>query len=916
MLCPGCGTEIADTSRFCPSCGASLDPSSAPTLDGPPTHKVHVDPPVSRANTPVTPSFPRAIITSPPAKPPSAGPTERYTPGVILAERYRIVSLLGRGGMGEVYRADDLKLEQPVALKLLPDALAQDPSALARFHREVRVARQVSHPNVCRVYDIAEYAGTHFISMEYIDGEDLATLLRRIGRLPEDKALELARQCCAGLAAAHDAGLLHRDLKPANIMIDGRGRARLTDFGLAGIAGQVAREELRAGTPAYMAPEQIQGAAPSVQSDVYSLGLVFYEMFTGKRAFEARNMQELARLRQQGTITNPSSHVKDIDPLVERVILRCLDNDPQKRPATALQVAAALPGGDPLAAALAAGETPSPAMVAAAGNETAIRPRTAWLLFAGALACLIGVLALVPYASDLALSPVEKSPEALHDRALDLAKTFGYSEHPADTASFFQLNSDFLAYRSKNVPFPERVRGLSSSPPGAYSFVYRQSPRPMRAVHINGVVAADDPPEEVSGMLLLLLDSRGRLLRLQGVPPQIDENLASSPPPDWNALFAAAGLDPARFAPVAPRWVPPEAFDARAAWEGSRAEQPDVKLHVTAAAFHGKVTYFGVFGPWIRPHREEETQLTTAARVALIAVVCIIIFVVLGAIYFGRRNFRQGRGDQKGALQVSIGVAAASMVAWVLHAHHVAAAADEVSLIFNGMAISLLIGFCAWALYFALEPFVRRRTPQLLISWSRLLGGQFRDPLIGRDILVGGLGAGLLAIGLFIDNALPYWFDFPGETPISVASSVLGSPREALSSLLSVLLSAIVSSLITLTILFLFRAFVRIEWLSVALTWALILLTNLGGENFKLELPAALLSATVVVFVLVRFGILALLCTQFFANVLLAAPFAFDFSRWYAPRGIFVLLLLVATWLWGLRLALGGRPFLKLAMDD
>jgi serine/threonine-protein kinase len=246
--------------------------------------------------------------------------------------------------MGEVYRADDLKLEQAVALKLLPAVLAADAASLARFHREVRVARQVSHPNVCRVFDIAEADGQHFITMEYIDGEDLATLLRRIGRLPQDKALELARQECAGLAAAHDAGLLHRDLKPANIMIDGRGRARLTDFGLASLAGLVASEELRAGTPAYMAPEQIEGQEPSVQSDIYSLGLVLYEMFTGKRAFEARNQQELSRLRQQGTITNPSAHVKEIDPLVERVILRCLEPDPKKRPASALQVAAALPG--------------------------------------------------------------------------------------------------------------------------------------------------------------------------------------------------------------------------------------------------------------------------------------------------------------------------------------------------------------------------------------------------------------------------------------------------------------------------------------------------------------------------------------------------------------------------------------------
>ena len=148
---------------------------------------------------------------------------------------YRIVSLIGRGGMGEVYRAEDLKLGQPVALKFLPDDVARDADRLARFHGEVRVARQVSHPNVCRVYDISEVNGQHFLSMEYVDGEDLASLLRRIGRLPADKALQVARQLCAGLGAAHDRGVLHRDLKPANVLIDGRGRVRIADFGLAAL---------------------------------------------------------------------------------------------------------------------------------------------------------------------------------------------------------------------------------------------------------------------------------------------------------------------------------------------------------------------------------------------------------------------------------------------------------------------------------------------------------------------------------------------------------------------------------------------------------------------------------------------------------------------------------------------------------
>ena len=269
-----------------------------------------------------------------------------FAPGNVLGQRYRIVHMLGRGGMGEVYRADDLLLGQPVALKFLPAAATANASASSRFRNEVRTARQVSHPNVCRVYDIGEADGLTYLSMEYVDGEDLASLLRRIGKLPQDKALEIARQLCAGLAAAHDKGVIHRDLKPANLMLDGKGQVRITDFGIAGVAEQI--RDARSGTPAYMSPEQLAGKEVTVRSDIYALGIVLCELLTGKRPPLAVGSA-------------------DMNPQVETVIQRCLEPDPQTRPPSALSVAAALPGGDPLAAALARGETPAPEVVANAG---------------------------------------------------------------------------------------------------------------------------------------------------------------------------------------------------------------------------------------------------------------------------------------------------------------------------------------------------------------------------------------------------------------------------------------------------------------------------------------------------------------------------------------------------------------------
>ncbi len=274
ISCPSCAAENSKASKFCSACGAALKPEFAPTVL-----------PNAGANVTANSESSR-----------SSGSSDhgRFLPGSKIAGRYRIVSLVGKGGMGEVYRADDLKLGQTVALKFLPRDLAEDPQRLEYFHNEVRLTRQISHPNVCRVYDIGEFDGQQFLSMEYIDGEDLRVLLRRIGRLPHDKGVQIAQQLCAGLAAAHERGVLHRDLKPANIMIDGRGQVRITDFGLARLAGDGGVGEV-AGTPAYMAPEQLTRGEATIQSDLFALGLILSEIFTGKPVIKPGSIPELIR---------------------------------------------------------------------------------------------------------------------------------------------------------------------------------------------------------------------------------------------------------------------------------------------------------------------------------------------------------------------------------------------------------------------------------------------------------------------------------------------------------------------------------------------------------------------------------------------------------------------------------------------
>ena len=406
----------------------------------------------------------------------------RYTPGIVLADRYRLIALLGRGGMGEVYRADDLSLGSPVALKFLPEHKT-DEFTLERFRNEVRIARRISHPNVCRVYDIGQADDRVFLSMEYVDGEDLSSLLRRIGRLPADKALEIARRICAGLAAAHDKGVLHRDLKPANIMLDGRGEALIMDFGLAGIAHEI--EDVRSGTPAYMAPEQLAGKEVTVRSDIYSLGLVLYELFTGRPAFDGKTLDEIVRVRRDSTPNRPSTLVRDMDPAVERVILHCLETDPENRPATALMVAAALPGGDPLAAALAAGETPSPQVVAAAGTTKGLPVRTAVLSVAAV------VIGLVIYCfAGIRTSAVGKmdmpySTEILAQKVSDIARQVGYTTPPVDSAAGMDYNDDYLEYLDHAGGTHPNWDLVYRSRPSILNYWRRLSPIPLVATDVH-----------------------------------------------------------------------------------------------------------------------------------------------------------------------------------------------------------------------------------------------------------------------------------------------------------------------------------------------------------------------------------------------------------------------------------------------
>ncbi len=825
----------------------------------------------------------------------------------MLAERYRIVGLLGRGGMGEVYRAEDLKLGQPVALKFLPTELSQDEAALARFHREVRTARNVSHPNVCRVFDIGEVDGQHFLSMEYIDGEDLASLLRRIGRLPGDKALEIARQLCAGLAAAHEAGVLHRDLKPANVMIDGRGKARITDFGLAGLADGFHPGEVRAGTPAYMAPEQLSGLEVTIKSDIYSLGLVLYELFTGKRAFEAAKIADLVRLHQQISPANPSTLVKELDPAVERVILRCLEKEPRARPATALQVALALPGGDPLAAALAAGETPSPELVAASGQTEGLRPAVAWAYLAAALLGILASILLSAQAKLYRRVPLEKPPDVLAERAREILRTAGYTDVPAGTAFGFYEDADFFRYVDEHDKSKTRWDHLET---GAMGFWYRSSPRPLEQQSFAGStsVTPNDPPLDVSGMSLVRLNPQGRLTYFVLVPPQVEDTSGPTPSPDWARLFSPVGLDPSQWKPAEPKWLPPVYSDVRAAWTGTLPERPSLPMRIEAAAYRGKPVYFELVGPWTRPTRMQPFKRTTAEQVARLFALTTLLSLVVGGVLLAQRNIRMGRGDRRGAFRLASFVFVLSQISFVFGASHVPNF-YEIWLVVMSISLGLFQSGFLWVLYIALEPYVRRRWPAILVSWSRVLAGGVRDPLVGRDVLVGSLVGALMIVLPRTGYLAPAWFGAPPGRPFDFSVEMLLGTATIISQVLGYLIGAIFLALVTLFLLFLLRLLLRNEWAAAGAYVLISIAVNALQTDTPLVLGVVTgIRDSLTVFLLVRFGLIALIAAHLIANILSNFPLTTQASAWYAGTGFAGILLMAAITFYGFYASLGGRP--------
>ena len=812
----------------------------------------------------------------------------RFLPGTKVADRYRIVSLLGRGGMGEVYRADDLRLAQTVALKFLPPELATDAKRLEYFHNEVRLARQISHPNICRVYDIGEIDGQHFISMEYIDGEDLKALLHRIGRLPQDKGTQIVQQLCSGLHAAHRLGVLHRDLKPANIMIDGQGHARITDFGLATMSADGDSVAGMSGTPAYMAPEQMLRGETSVQSDIYSLGLISFELFTGQSAHDASSYAELvSRHESSPEAKDPSDIVHELDPAISTAIRECLAPTPEERPKSTFDLAKSLPGGDPLAAALAAGETPSPSAVAESGGSGVISVGIGVVLVCGIIAALGFHFAL----NGMTPAGFKKSPDRLVPIAEQILVDAGLGKVGFENAAYgFRFDLD---QAEKSVA--EEYRS---------EFWYRRSPEPIIPLNPSSlgrrnarVVTLHNPPPMLGGMVSLRLSVEGKLRELCYVEKRgADPGDSPLLPETWNQLFEHARLDFSEFQEAEPEWTGLVSAERKRAWTNG-------ELRVEAASNAGRVVFFQVIWPnvtsraWTLDRMDGESTwgpFAVAYETApgltpnSSAAFCAIWFgAVFFAALFAVRNYRRKTSDLAGSMRLAIAASSARLIAMILEANHASSPMVELSLLHHALAQSLLVGAGTGTIYAGIEPALRRHLPHTMISWNRLLAGRLNDPMVARDLLIGGCSATWL---LFLPR-------FTVHESYTAHGIVDYGVRRVIAWIPGSIDWGITTSLFVIGILLLATLVTRRMLAGAALLMLLMVSGYLAGGESTLAVVNTVSSA-VMLTLAVRYGLVSILAYGATVQLISRTPIDHDLSVWYAESGLMIYGLYIGTAIW------------------
>ncbi|MEM9557574.1 MAG: serine/threonine-protein kinase [Acidobacteriota bacterium] len=849
-------------------------------------------------------------------------------PGVVVAERYRVLRCLGSGSMGEVYSARDLGLRGFAALKVSRG------EASWRLAQEVRAARRVSHPNVCRVHEIGSFHGRVFLSMELIEGETLEAVLRRtLGDLGADERLRIAHDLCAGLEAIHAAGVLHRDLKPSNVMLDALGRAIISDFGIALVDGVAV--DRASGTPAYRAPELTHGGEPSVHSDLYALGLVVYELYVGSTGSQQPAAGAADPAGTPGGTACPAGAEapglpfpsgRKIPPEVREAIVRCTDPVADARPASAREVAALLPPRPKLRSDLDDEWIAPPQTLLVTPRQEPQPVIARWLLLASLV--LLWIIASFdaagPWVRGLTAA---QSRTVLAVRAGDLLTAAGTNSSPQRTG-FTSLPDTLPASRRPEQRRPEQRRPERRSVSATDSVT---STNPVVFWAATGTPHTDGEPSSspfhaapaASGLsvgeAVVWLTLDGTLLRFAARPERSE---GTHPPTDWRPFFAAAGHDPETARAIEPTAAPPVFADRVDAWTvpGSGALPPAVE----GASLDSRPVWFDRVVSSATPVATDLSSETVAGGAPWSRAQPWLFglwFVVgaLGAAVLAHHSMKRHAADLGAGFRLAVVVFSARLLVFFIGSDRLIGP-GALTRFEAHLASALLAAALVWIIYVALEPLARRFLPRQTASWVRVVYGRWRDPLVGRDLLLGvvvGLAASLGArlYGALAGPSLRPLGDpdafaslswVLGHSAVELQLEALRGLREAVAMLLYASVHA------TLLAFFGALGVVCLRAVSphpaVSRTAALILLVALLAPSVghpALALGAAVLASALWLVTLVRYGFLAALTATIVAWLLASHPLTLDLDVWFVQGSAASLAAVAAVAGFGFIAALG-----------
>jgi hypothetical protein len=500
--------------------------------------------------------------------------------------------------------------------------------------------------------------------------------------------------------------------------------------------------------------------------------------------------------------------------------------------------------------------------------------------------------------------PFTKSPDALVERSREIIKKAGYSEKFTDSAYGFESNSDLLRYIEVSDKTANRWKNLDAK---AILFWYRQSPTPFEPTL--GVVYLNDPVVHFPGEFLVKLDAEGRLVSFLFVPPQPQtQSGGNASSPNWPILFTEAGLDPAQWTPTDSQEDPPYHADTVAAWKSSEFNKPGAPSLIEATALRGKLISFEIKGPWTGAAGSGSSQQSQ------IGLSIMFIIMIITGLFFARRNLRLGRGDRRNATRLGLFIIGFYLVCRAFGWHYSPTIARP---IFLHISISLFLAGFSWAFYSAMEPFVRRQWPQVLVSWTRLISGDWRDPLVARDVLVGSaFGILMVDISRLVTYLVPSWLGYPELSPSVELNirTVLGT-RFLISALMDSFGAPLLLTFIAIFLIFLLRVLVRSQKALIAIL--MIIAAGIGIATNPAFLPAFLVIAALLIFALMRFGLVTFLVLIFISGLFRRGPATLDTSAWYFGYGFATLAIFAAIVLYAFRYSLGDRPLLAPSnLDD